>query len=197
MALPTETCLLTYSHTTPEGFLLSAHCKTYIRLLLSCTQIYDEMTTEAIRLAPPILHAIQDTTNVTPSKLRPLQPTSFASLMHVTVRIPRWAIMVPLLELHLARLNIGIEDLQSEDHVFQMVRALNPLQIQRWRNKVEEMTGAFLPPEYTTTEDHYRIRTTYVNTVEFAIAINCLVAPGLCNGKRHADSVWCLRRLSL
>jgi hypothetical protein len=79
------------------------------------------MTTEAIRLAPPILHAIQDTTNATPMKLGPLQPTSFASLMHVTVEIPGWAIMMPLLVLHLTSLTIGIEDLESEDDVVQMV----------------------------------------------------------------------------
>ncbi|KAI4643485.1 hypothetical protein J4E93_006495 [Alternaria ventricosa] len=132
----------------PDGFLPNAPYKTYIGLMLSCPQIYNEMTSEAVRLAPSILRTIQFSVNATPMKLQPLRPTSFASLMHLTIGIPRWAMldrptimgilqaMAPVLELHLARLTIGLEDLEGEDDVLHMVETLNPAQIARYMSQL-------------------------------------------------------------
>ncbi|KAI4930075.1 hypothetical protein J4E85_004699 [Alternaria conjuncta] len=147
LALPAEIRLLIYSHIAPDGFLPNAPYQTYIGLMLSCPQIYNEMTSEAVRLAPSILRTIQFSVNATPMKLQPLRPTTFASLMHLTIGIPRWAMldrptimgilqaMAPVLELHLARLTIGLEDLEGEDDVLQMVETLNPAQIARYMSQ--------------------------------------------------------------
>ncbi|KAI4955082.1 hypothetical protein J4E91_000938 [Alternaria rosae] len=138
LALPAEIRLFVYSYIAPDGFLPNAPCKTYIGLLLSYPQIYNEMTSEAVPLAPFILRTIQFSVNTTPMKVQPLRPTSFASLMHLTIGIPHWAMldqptmmgiliaMAPVPKLHLARLTIGLEDLEGEDDILQMVETVNP-----------------------------------------------------------------------
>ncbi|KAI4922640.1 hypothetical protein J4E90_001073 [Alternaria incomplexa] len=183
----------------PNGFLPNAPYKTYIGLMLSCPQIYNDMTSEAVRLAPSILRTIQFSVNATPMKLQPLRPTTFASLMHLTIGIPRWAMldrptimgilqaMAPVLELHLARLTIGLEDLECEDDVLQMVATLNPAQIARYMSQVQDMPAPLYSPSDSMASDHYRIRTTYSNIIGLITAMNCLIAPGMCNGK-HAQA---------
>jgi len=209
LALPAEIRLLIYSHMAPNGFLPNAPYKTYIGLMLSCPQIYNEMTSEAVRLAPSILRTIQFSVNATPMKLQPLRPTSFASLMHLTIGIPRWAMldrptimgilqaMAPVLELHLARLTIGLEDLEGEDDVLHIVETLNPAQIARYMSQVQDMPAPLYPPSDSVASDHYRIRTTYSNVIGLVTAMNCLIAPGMCNGKHAPANHWCLRASGL
>lgn len=208
LALPAELRLLIYSHLVPGGFLPNAHHKTYIGLLLSCSQIYHEMATESVRLAPLILHEIQDTAYAAPMKLRPLRPINLASSMHITVGIPRWAMrnrpilsgivvaIISLLELHLASLTIGIEEHESEYDVWQMFNIGFPLLMQYFMHGVEAR-GAVFPPGYTTNTDHYRERTAYSDIITLAMSMNCLFAPGICNGNHLPENnAWCLRRPS-
>jgi len=95
--------------------------------------------------------------------------------------------MAPVLELHLARLTIGLEDLECEDDVLQMVATLNPAQIARYMSQVQDMPAPLYSPSDSVASDHYRIRTTYSNIIGLITAMNCLIAPGMCNGK-HAQA---------
>jgi hypothetical protein len=104
--------------------------------------------------------------------------------------------MIPLLELHLTSLTIGIEQLESKYDVWEMLNTRYPDLSQLWTNSMKE-TGAVFPPEYTTIIDRYRQWKTYADIIELAAPMNCLVAPGLCNGKHQRDKAWCLRCLSL
>jgi hypothetical protein len=210
LALPAEIRLNVYNQIAPEGFLPYVHYREYISLFLSCRQIRNEMTHESLRIAPSILRAIQETSSQDTLKIRPLAPIDFASLMHVSIGIPRWALLssstllsmfnaiAPIFELHLSSLTIGLDELECGDDLFQALNTLSPHQIQQYAHALQRdfsQTTAIslIPNEADLPRNHYAMLTSYSDVVELAMMINCVVAPELCTGEHTKYNSFCAR----
>ncbi|KAF1830060.1 hypothetical protein BDW02DRAFT_633954 [Decorospora gaudefroyi] len=203
LAAPVEIRLLVYRQIAPAGFLPDTHYRVHFGLFLACKQLRDEMEYECLRMAPKILQKIHSKCH-TPMKIRPPRPTNFASLMHVTIGIPRWAMfspniqnriyhaVTPLLDLHLSSLTIGIEELESEEDLLELMSALTPRELQRYLDLTR-----LIPFKNEEPTANYGVLTTYTSVVGLATAINCLVAPRLCVGGHHEENFWCIRAHSL
>ncbi|CAO2652721.1 Nn.00g021320.m01.CDS01 [Neocucurbitaria sp. VM-36] len=204
---PAEIRLAIYKTIALCGFLPYTPYRDYIGLFLSCKLISGEMKHESLRIAPEVLRAIHESPLAKVLEVRPLRPVDFSSLMHVTVGIPRWALfssvleedifqaLGPLLKLHLSSLTIGIENLESEFGLCQLLNELN-------RNEVREYMVAHRNARTAIVDavnraKYYHALTTYADIVGLATAINCLVAPQLCNGKHDEANHWCIRSTSL
>jgi hypothetical protein len=212
LALPAEIRLAVYNQIAPDGFLPHAHYRDYIGLFLSCQQVRIEMSHESLRIAPSILSAIQDTQYKDSLKIRPLCPVDFASLMHVSIGIPRWALlssttllamfsaMAPLFELHLSSLTIGLDELECGDDIFQALDTLSPHEQAQFEDALQRdfsQTSAIslIPDEFGVDlpRNHYAMITSYSDIVELAMMINCVVAPELCAGKHAKHNSFCAR----
>jgi hypothetical protein len=206
LAAPAEIRLLIYGYIAPDGFLPALPYSDYTGLFLSCKQICHEMSFKAVRAAPEILNEIHyQKGHDIPMKLRPLQPTNFTLLMHVTIGIPRWTLcdrritdricetIFPVFLLHLSSLTIGLEDLQCDADVFQMVASLDSERIKWYMLRTDGCDNIIAPYEDEPMQDHYRVRTTCNDIIDLASKINCFVAPNLCDGKHLFDNVYCLR----
>lgn len=206
LAAPAEIRLAIYHYIAPRGFLPYAPYRDYMGLFLSCKQINDEMKHEALRVAPGILRAIQEHDPNTAMKIRPLRPVEFGAVMHVTVGFPRWALfnddaleymfrlLLPLLGLHLSSLTIGIEDMETDWDLYQLISGLRRSEFLRYMQAYDNTPAVSGGP--AEKAKFYSILTTYADIVGFATAINCLVAPQLCAGEHHIENSWCIRRYS-
>lgn len=167
------------------------------------------MSHESVRLAPRIFQALHDNEHDAPLRIRPLRPLDFPSLMHMSIGIPRRAMfsestmsgiynaMTPLLSLHLSSLTIGIEDVSDPFDVFELLHTLNASERQWYMKAMVKGPGTTVMEEERPVADCYRVLTTYNNIARLATPINCLVAPGLCNGKHDHSNPWCLQISSL
>ena len=210
LALPAEIRLNIYNQIAPEGFLPYVHYRDYIGLFLSCQQIRNEMSYESLRIAPFTLRAIQDTSSKDTLKIRPLVPIDFASLVHVSIGIPRWALLssttllgmfsalAPIFKLHLSSLTIGLDELECGEDLFQALNTLSRHQIQQYAHALQRdfsQTTAIslIPNEADLPRTDYAMLTSYSDVVELAMMINCVVAPELCNGKHKEYNSFCAR----
>lgn len=203
LAAPTEIRLGIYNHIAEQAFLPRVHHRDYFGLFLSCKKIRHEMEGESLRLAPSVLGRFQEHDPDPLVTIRPLCPAGFSSLMHVTIALPRWAFfsqdsqegifvsLTPILLLHLSSLTIGIEDLETPFHIYQLVNSLSAVELRHYQEASEGLPvcsgGTVEKAKF------YDVRTTYTDIVKFATAINCLVAPQLCDGQHDEENYWCIR----
>jgi len=199
---PVEVRILIYNYIAPQGYLLAVPYTHYMGLLLSCKQIQDEMTSQALRLTTGHvnkLHAIVD--SVPRLRLQPLCPDSFNQLMHITIGVPRWTLytktvkhdlftaLSQLLPLHLSSITIEIDDFKTQQELDTMLSHLDPFEFIRWRYAYNATPTVFVP----NRTSYYDTHTTYRDIVDIATCINCILAPSLCIHGHLPENAWCLR----
>ncbi|KAH7361309.1 hypothetical protein BKA66DRAFT_444695 [Pyrenochaeta sp. MPI-SDFR-AT-0127] len=193
LAAPAEIRLAVYQHITQQVFLPNANYREYNGLFLSCKQIHDEMEWESLRLAPSIFRQFQEYDPDTALRIRPLRPTGFSSIMHVTIGVPRWALFSPKMQkkLHLSSVTIGIEDLESESDLYHLITGLDSREFMQYMDAHEQAPAT--SGGSVEKAMFYDIRTTYTDIIKFATKINCIVAPQLCDGRHNDENHWCIR----
>jgi hypothetical protein len=202
---PLEVRLAIYHYIAPAGFLPSVSYREYMGLFLSCKNIHDEMEHETIRATPNMLRILQERDiDETSLQLRPSRPIDFTCLMNVTIGVPHWALSVrqtqayiftqiaPLLVLHLSSLTIDIENLGTEPEIYKLIKNLPSRDFWQYMDAHFNRNAGITEGEDKT--NYYGAPTTYAIIARFATAINCLVAPQLCNGQHNQDNHWCIRK---
>ncbi|CBX90607.1 hypothetical protein IAQ61_002100 [Plenodomus lingam] len=199
---PAEIRIFIYRYIAPQGFLPYTPYQHYMGLFLCCKKINGELTHETLRGALTVLDGIYLTPTTTVTLLRPLQPHSFTSLMHVSLDVPLWSlystkldynfieIASPLMKLHLSSLTIALKGISSPSDFALMSAVLSGTELWVWNEDRNALNNLLV----SDADAHYDVHTTYDSIVGFVAAINCLLAPQLCNDNHQTDTnVWCAR----